>query len=236
VFVLTDGSGHSGISRLPYTTRTLEDAQAKRGGLYGRFTDRALYAAILRHDFGLFQQLIDELASVLTDGTFTDVVGDAAEGYNPAHDLGRLLINAAVDIARRERALCIRNFEFSPIGAPEWSPDGSRDGAFWRDLDEGALARKVAAARAYTPLRAEVDAALRGEGIDAFRREWLRPVNDPAGRYQLAELPPFYERYGAERVAAGYYERVVSHREHMVPLAEAIRAHVGSGAGSRGAR
>ncbi len=75
--------GHRGISRLHYTTRILDRARAERGGLYGRFTDRAMYEAILRGDFGLFQRPVDELATTLADGSFTGVVGDAAEGYNP---------------------------------------------------------------------------------------------------------------------------------------------------------
>ena len=236
VFVLTDGSGRSGVSRLEYTTRILEHTRAERGALYGRFTDRALYAAILRGDFGVFQQLLDELTAALADGSFTDIVGDAAEGYNPVHDLCRLLINAAVDIVRCARALLIRNFDISLVGASDRTPDAQRDRAIWYDLDEAALARKVVAARVYAPLQTEVDAALVAGGIEAFRREWLRPVDEPVGRYLLSELPPFYERYGAQQVAAGHYERVLCYREHMLPIAEAIGAYVASDARSRGGR
>src|SRR5438552_300306 len=45
-FVLTDGSGHTGQSRLASTSRLLERTGAAPGGIYGRLTDRALYAAI----------------------------------------------------------------------------------------------------------------------------------------------------------------------------------------------
>ena len=38
---------------------------------------------------------------------------------------------------------------------------------------------------------------------------------------------PFYELYGEKLVAAGRYEKVIRYREHMLPLAEAIRATSG---------
>ena len=34
----------------------------------------------------------------------------------------------------------------------------------------------------------------------------------------------FYELYGEKLVAAGRYEKVIRYREHMLPLARAIRA------------
>jgi hypothetical protein len=36
--------------------------------------------------------------------------------------------------------------------------------------------------------------------------------------------PLFYELYGEKLVAAGHYEKVIRYREHMLPLAQAIRA------------
>src|SRR5438876_6336532 len=42
-FVLTDGSGHTGQSRLASTSRLLDQTGASSGGIYGRLTDRALY-------------------------------------------------------------------------------------------------------------------------------------------------------------------------------------------------
>src|SRR5438552_2179679 len=56
-FVLTDGSGHTGQSRLASTSRLLERTGAAPGGIYGRLTDRALYPAILGGDVALFTGL-----------------------------------------------------------------------------------------------------------------------------------------------------------------------------------
>lgn len=64
-FVLTDGSGRTGQSRLASTTTVLEAAGARRGSIYGRVTDREIYAAILDHDFVFFTDLAEELAEAL---------------------------------------------------------------------------------------------------------------------------------------------------------------------------
>ncbi|MCC5636204.1 hypothetical protein LC593_10105 [Nostoc sp. CHAB 5844] len=57
VFVLTDGSGSSGKSRLDSTTKVLKKVNAKQGNIYGRYSDKQIYAAILNRDFDLFIRL-----------------------------------------------------------------------------------------------------------------------------------------------------------------------------------
>ena len=47
VFVLTDGSGPTGSSRLRSTTRVLDRAGATAGCIYGRLADRVFYQALL---------------------------------------------------------------------------------------------------------------------------------------------------------------------------------------------
>lgn len=56
VFVLTDGSWRCGQSRLGSTTRILARAGAELGSIYGRLTDRMLYAGILNHDLERLHQ------------------------------------------------------------------------------------------------------------------------------------------------------------------------------------
>jgi hypothetical protein len=46
VYVLTDGSGRGGRSRLPATTRILAETGAVPAGIYGRLTDHDAYDAI----------------------------------------------------------------------------------------------------------------------------------------------------------------------------------------------
>ena len=101
VFVLTDGSGRGNHSRLPATTRVLERAGATHGAVYGRFTDAEIYRALLSRDVAAFTGTAAEIAASLLDEGVEYVVADAAEGYNPTHDICRYLANAAADIAAR---------------------------------------------------------------------------------------------------------------------------------------
>src|SRR5438874_2689284 len=100
VFVLTDGSGRSGQSRLNSTSEILSAAGARCGSIFGRFSDLSIYTAILEGDFGVFEQLVIELADSFVRDEVEYVSGDATEGYNTIHDTCRIVINAAVELAR----------------------------------------------------------------------------------------------------------------------------------------
>ena len=225
VCVLTDGSGSGSEGRLASTTRLLRQCHATPGGVYGRMTDREVYAALLAHDHGTFVRLADELAEILVRRGADTVVGDAIEGYNPSHDLCRLTLNAAVRMASRGRDTTIDNRDYLLVGAPDQRAEGARGCAWLLQLDDAALARKLEAARGYPEMAGEVDAALARFGSDPFRIECLRPA-DPMDRYGWdARAVPYYERYGEERVAAGVYRDVVRFREHLLPVADALWEH-----------
>jgi len=248
VCVLTDGSGRTRRSRLDSTTRVLEAAGATPGPVYGALTDAELYAALLEHEHAKFKGVVDELASVFLREGVGRVAGDAEEGYNPGHDVCRLVVNAAVALASRESGRRIAKYDFTLVAPPGHCPGALRDDALWYRLDEAAYARKLSAARNYPELQAEVAAALSGYGsaglldhpdlaapsdfgiADAadFRVECLRPV-DVHSRYKppLDGPRPFYEDYGERQVAAGHYTRVLRYREHVLPLAAALDAHAG---------
>jgi hypothetical protein len=228
VFVLTDGSGRSSQSRLSSTTAVLNQAGANRGTIYGRLTDSAAYAAILNHEFTLFIDLAQELAGAFVAERIDLVAGDAFEGYNPMHDVCRLVINAAVRSARQARGdklAGIANMEFSLVSQPDACPAPAPADEIWFQLDEPALERKIAAARGYTELAGEVFDALGRASVHAFGVERLRPAEPDAGLRCGVEEPPFYEQYGEKQVAAGYYARVLRYDEHIAPLAEALRRY-----------
>ena len=64
-----------------------------------------------------------------------------------------------------------------------------------------------------------------GVPIDAFRIECLRPVDNESGTHWTTGERPFYELYGEKLVGAGRYEKVIRYEEHMLSLAQAIRAN-----------
>ena len=225
VLVLTDGSGHSDRSRLASTTAVLERTGATPGPIYGRLSDRALYRAILANDVDLFSDLADEIAQVLEEAGVSYVAGDAVEGFNPGHDLCRLLLNGALLRIERRAGGSPQNFELTLEAPPceRLSENGSE--AILLELDDGALQRKLASARSYPELAGEVERTLALHGQEAFRRECLLPVRyglDIAHRF---EHPPYYERYGEQQVAAGIYREVVRFRDHLAPLAAGLGRH-----------
>ena len=270
VCVLTDGGGRSGDVRLPQTSQALDRAGATQGTIFGRLTDLEVYAGILNHDADLFAGIAAELARIFAAEKIEYVVGDAAEGYSVAHDICRIMIGIAVELAQQVHGHEIKNFDFNVVGSPDECPEELRDQAFWLNLDDDAFSHKVKAALDYTPkLAADVEAALRGapfqgirrfsepklagdvdlevsasmleeldahptlkarlrhiiEGVplDAFRIECLRPVSNCSGADWTSEEPLFYELYGEKLVAAERYQKVIRYREHMLPLAEAMR-------------
>lgn len=228
VFVLTDGSGRSGCSRLPSTTRILDQVGASPGSFYGPITDRAAYAAILNHDFDLFSGMARALAQYLIDEGTSAVVGDALEGYNPTHDACRLVIGAAVEMVQRTTTQTVDNFEFLLTGSPDNCSSSSADQTIRLELDDEAFARKMKVARSYAELEGEVSQAIALNRSDAFRLECLcRVPNRPA--VFAADHKPYYEQYGEQQVSSGHYYQVIRYREHLRPLAEALWRQVEGG-------
>ena len=248
VFVLTDGSGRSGSSRLQSTTKILAGVGANPGAVYGRFADRELYAAILRGDFGLFERLVAELADDFVREEIEYVVGDAAEGYNPGHDTCRIVIDAAVKLASRTSGRQLINRDFLLFRRHSAVSDTEGEGIQLR-LDDAQLERKLSLARQYPELRPEVDALLDQKTLDSlrafpelsahindfvtsdmgsegYRVEFLRLVGESVHADETANKTPFYERYGDMLVAAGVYDHAIRRDDHIAPLEKAIRRFV----------
>lgn len=171
VFVLTDGSGRSGVSRLGQTTSLLHRVGAEPGSIFGRLTDLEAYAGILKHDVKFFMHLVEELSEAFVRDRIDYVVGDAAEGYNTVHDICRVLIGAAVELAAIRHDRRIQNFDFAVVGPPGHCPVELHEKAIWLNLDNSAFDAKIDAARAYSPkLRDDIDAALSGAPFDGVKR------------------------------------------------------------------
>lgn len=217
VCVLTDGSGAHGASRLASTHRLLALVGAALGPIQAPFTDRALYAALLAGDHAPFVAVAERLGATLAAEGVGVLASDAIEGTNPAHDVCRLVADAAARIAGERRGGAPpRRFDFLLDGPPEDTPP---PGSLRVVLDGDALARKRAAVRDYPELAADVAYQLARDGVAAHLAECLRPV--PPGP---AALPAqaLYELYGEVRVASGAYAEVIRQDRHVRPLAAAL--------------
>ena len=219
VFVLTDGSGSSGRSRLTSTTRLLEQTGATPGSIYGVVSDRDLYELILGGKTAWFVELAYTLREALIAAQVEIVAADAREGFNPAHDLCRLVVDAALSSARSVGRHMV-SLAF-PLDAPPAGPMVELPPECIRlELSDEALTRKLAAAHAYEGLDQEVGAALAAYGSEAFRNEVFWPAHVEA--FDSNRLP-VYERFGEERIRAGTYREVIRRHVHIDPIADALR-------------
>ena len=208
VAVLTDGSGHHGASRLELSRRLMESAGARVSAVYGVVSDREMYRAILEQDLALFLGLADQLAGLLVEQAIDSVAADALEGYNPTHDVCRLVIDRAVRIAEQRSSKCIKNYAFPLTGraCPSEMPADA-----WRiKLTSDQLAWKLAESRRYAEaaggeLPGELDKLLDDCGEAAFSQEVLSPMDTTAALARCQSEQPFYEVHGEKRVAAGQY-------------------------------
>jgi hypothetical protein len=212
VAVLTDGSASIGHSRLEHTTALLEEMGGIPAAVYGRFTDRDAYARLMDGDSSPFVAAALELSAMIGEHRITAIATDAAEGYNPVHDLCRVLAEAAAGAINRVPPAL---FEFDLLGDPDGTGDGIR-----LALDDQAFARKLEAIRRYTEVAGEAQAAFDAYGVDAFRTEFLR-------RARATVLPPaseipYYERLGDERVRQGRYSHVLRYGAHVRPVMAAL--------------
>lgn len=221
VLVITDGSGSINQARISSTSRILKMLGASSGLVYGVFTDREIYSHILNRSESILIQLLEQLATTLTEHNIDVVAGDALEGYNPSHDLCRYVINAAVFLLSKRTGRTVRNLDFLLVGRPDVCPPELLPSAVRLQIDDAALERKLQAAEHYAELKPEVEAALKSVGKDGFRYECLRPVQQPES-FDPPEVPPFYERHGEKRVKEGTYKDVIRYREHLRPVAEML--------------
>lgn len=220
--ILTDGSGPDRDSRLPSTLALLEGVGASVGSLAGRLPDRELYRLIREGNPAPFIAIAEEVAQEILDHDVDAVAGDMIEGFNTGHDITRLMLNAALARIESQSNRNIANYEF-PLERL-LPPDPLPPQTIVLDLDDEAFARKSRAAReSYPELSSEIDRVTAKYGDGPFRREWLTPANPDAGLEWPASNAPYYEVYGAKQVAAGHYESLITFREHIQPLAHALR-------------
>jgi hypothetical protein len=215
--VITDGSGRGGPSRSETSARLAQQSGAGRGAVFGQHSDAEIYTALLDGDRELFKGLLRRLLSALLADEVDLVAGDAAEGYNPTHDLCRALIDAAVISAWRKHRLAIANYEFALADwAAEQPPTHDARCAHFRISGEKLRAKRQACAD-YIELAAEVETLTGRLGGEVFTFECLKQVLKPC-----PDVPgtarPGYEVLGERLVREGVHHRVVRHDQHVAPV------------------
>lgn len=220
VLVLTDGSGHLSAGRLDRTAEVVARAGAHpSANFFGKMSDRDVYGAILAGEAEMFSGLADEIATVLAGEEIDYVAADAVEGFNPGHDVCRLIVNAALARLRDRGGRDLPNLEF-PLEAA--ALERRTRGGIELDLDAGAFDRKLSAVDNYPELTQEADRLRAAHGTASFGIERLTPVDYFLDISDCCEQPPAYERWGEERVKSGYYQTVLRFKEHVEPIARRL--------------
>ena len=222
VYVLTDGSGSHGVSRIHNTAAILEKCGATLSPIMGYFTDKEMYKMLLEKEYDRLFTCIDEISDDLQKNNITVIAGDAIEGYNPTHDLCRYMINHLASYLEKKLKSPIKNFDFLLDGLDiTWSQK-----LLQIQLDDADFERKYKTAESYLELSVEVKRAVEKYGKTPFKTEYLREVKKPY-HYDLWENEiPYYEKYAEEKVASGVYNEVVSFREHILPFLEKLSWYI----------
>ena len=220
VCILTDGSGATGQSRLAVTDRTFERAGTKFATHFSGVSDAQIYKAVLEQDLDFFVKVAIQIRDLLLTEPFDVVVGDGSEGYNPTHDICRLLINAAV-VSAAHQGRHVLNYAFPLMGHPK----GQRQSAYdiLLELTDEQLQQKIELIEAYGAeaggmLMAEIADTFDKFGQQAFKQERLFLTTLPQPEPQPAIEKPFYEHHGEQRVAEGVYRYVIRYNEHIHPI------------------
>jgi len=226
VVILTDGSGGTGKSRLDSSRRLLEAAGATLEEKFGNFEDDDIYRWILEKQTDGLLDFANFLLNAWSLRPPLLVAGDAIEGCETTHDLCRYVINAACEVHFNRTGSRFPNLAFPLLGKPNASgPPAAHDVRL--SLDEAAFERKLAAARGYHELKAEVEGALSQFGPAAFMSETLCSADLHEGLESLNSEPPEYEISGEKRVREGRYQHVIRYRQHMLPVVKEMREALG---------
>jgi hypothetical protein len=215
VFVLTDGSGLDGASRLEACRTCLEAVGAEPGGVFGPLTDRGWYQALLAADPNPLKTCGRAVMAEAVELGPTLIVSDGLEGQEPLHDLAFFLADAV------SRALTRRGRRVEHRSVPVSGPLRQDRPLSQQVLDEAALDRKWAAATGYAGMEQEVRLRMAEPGFRLDRERLHAPEPEPG-----PEWLPDYEMAGREGVDRGRWAEAIEYARHVRPAVQALRRHL----------
>ncbi len=224
VCVFTDGSGRLSDPRIETTHAILESIGAEPGPIFGRFSDKQLYQAILQGRLDLFRSLARDMADFLIENETALVVADGYERQFLAHDVCRLVAGSAVSMAEESLGRGIEQAGYPLYGYRGSRPDPADDPWLRFQLNDEELDWKLRSARSFPDpcLQQEIDELIETRGLNRFRSEVIFRVSRLHGFDDAEEIKPLYELHGEKLVEEGEYPQVVRYREHVQPIAEAL--------------
>ncbi len=207
VYLLTDGSGGRQAARSSYSRDVVEAAGATPGAVFGDVPDAVWYKALLAGDSRFFVDMLTNIDRDLPGAKDIQIVSDAVDGYNPMHDLACAFGSALNRLQGKtnppRKQLCSAAVP-SVAGTIEMEIK----------LGEAARDRKMAAVKAYTPLADEARQILERDP-QCFDRECLISQHFDWEK----SWTPEWERIGRERVMQKLYDRCITYKDNVQPVA-----------------
>ena len=170
-------------------------------------SDQAWYQAILDGDPSPFCNVVDRIAASAVGAPEVSVVADAADGYNPVHDLASAVGTA---VARKLAAAGAAVARLASAAVPGVTGKVAQELL----LDAATRQRKIAAVKAYLPLAEEAQRVLQEDPASLGREVLFEDEFD-----WPEDFRPHWEEFGKGRVDSGRYATRITYRDHVRPLA-----------------
>ncbi|WP_029413300.1 MULTISPECIES: hypothetical protein [Acidovorax] len=226
VVILTNGDGSIGQARLSDTQDLLADIGVRvRRDWLEPVSDAAVYQALLGTAPSPFAGWLTQLTQAALQEGIDVLVSDQAEGYNPTHDLCRVLANCLVQ-QMGQAGRQVRNLEIPLVGHP-CDPAHEEQAEVKITLSAPELAQKLAkmqdyARRCSPVLEQELQTMLDSYGQQAFATECLYTARrTPYEDGKVPDAMPSFERIGEERLLAGIYKHVIQ-AQHLRQLVQSF--------------
>jgi hypothetical protein len=219
VYILTDGSGQNNDSRLHQSIKLIESLGATYKYSFIPFPDKEIYNIILSGDLDKIKQIKKQLLISVKENNYSEIYGDALEGFNPTHDICRYIINGIVaEMEKDNPQKPILNYDFLLDKIPDMSSQKKNNLSF--ELSPTELEMKIKAALDYPELKAEVEMAIERFGVSSFSWELYSRITDLNQISNWKNPFPYYEEIGRKRVASGAYKNCIEFEKHIKPIAE----------------
>ncbi len=225
LFILTKGArGQDRSDRVDASRRLAASFCMTTVEPLGALRDRDAYQLILDGRAQPFLATIEDLANLICERGYSEIVTDAWQGYNPSHDVIHIMARCAAARAgaRLERSIPVFDYPVLPKALAPNEPLGPHYHTV--ALDASQLRKKLAAMEAYPEVESEREELLALECAAELASE---PLHTPRSVASIlsANSTPVYELYGQARVASGVYQHVLR-RHHVIAIVrELICAH-----------
>jgi hypothetical protein len=225
VVYLTDGGGEDRLSE----TR----AGLSRIGLLDRarflnHSEASFYDALLDRDVAFYRRVADEVRRVVDEVRPEQVLCDAVELYNPVHDMTLPIVDAALagcDAEVLEVPLVWQRAGDGESYVIQRVPPARRATRLEARLTDDELDAKVhAREHVYTLLRGQMGPPLTGLPPSYLAQEEVMP-RDGAFPTPGADVALRYEWRAHRLRERGEVDRVITLRDHYVPVTSALRAN-----------